>query len=200
MAALKQIHDIGTVDAAQALLRQHLARPPGIFDPHAAFAALEHLVEVARDKADERGPRFSVVLRQTRPLLTNPAFHYLLLKLVGDKEEVLVAKEIQKVLKSAPREQNAWGPPAHGVPRFVLTVAAGAMLLLPVTPLFAVARLAESAFNLRCLEVLPFVYSRLFSLSHFALLLILPLCITGYLSLSFLRWFSFVSVITSTGY
>ena len=40
-----------------------------------------------------------------------------------------------------------------------------------VTPLFAVARLAENAFNLRCLEVLPFAYSRLFSLSHFALLL-----------------------------
>ena len=40
-----------------------------------------------------------------------------------------------------------------------------------VTPLFAVARLAENAFNLRCLEVLPFAYSRLFSLSYFALLL-----------------------------
>lgn len=116
MAALKRIHDVGTVDAAQALLRQHLARPPGIFDPHAAFAALERLVDVARDKADERAPRFSVVLRQTRPLLTHPAFQQLLLKLVGDKEEVLVAKEIQKVLKSAPREQHAWGPPARPAP------------------------------------------------------------------------------------
>ena len=157
-----QIHDVGTVDSAQALLRQHLARPPGIFDPHAAFAALEHLVVVARDKADERSPRFSVVLRQTRPLLTNPAFQQLLLKHVGDKEEVLVAREIQKVLKSASREQHDWGPsaaprPTHGFPRFVLIVAAGAMLLLRATPLFAVARLAESAFNLRCLEVLPFV-------------------------------------------
>lgn len=99
MAALKQIHDVGTVDTAQALLYQHLARPPGIFVPHAAFAALEHLVDVTRVKADERAPRFSVVLRQTRPLLTNTAFQQLLLKLVGDKEEVLVAKEIQKVLK-----------------------------------------------------------------------------------------------------
>lgn len=116
MAALKQIHDAGTVDTAQALLRQHLARPLGIFDPHEAFAALEHLVDVARDKADERALRFSVVLRQTRPLLTNPAFQQLLLKLVGDKEEVLVAKEIQKVLKSAPREQHAWGPPARPAP------------------------------------------------------------------------------------
>ena len=53
MAALKQIHDVGSVDAAQALLRQHLARPPGIFDPQAAFAALEHLLDVAKDKADD---------------------------------------------------------------------------------------------------------------------------------------------------
>ena len=55
-AALKQIHDVGTVDAALALLRQHLARPPGIFDPHAAIATLEHLVDVVTDKADERAP------------------------------------------------------------------------------------------------------------------------------------------------
>lgn len=82
------------------------------------------------------------------------------------------------VFQPAPR-------PTHGVPRFVLAAAAWAILLLAVTPLFAVARLAESAFSLRCLEVLPFAYSRLFSLSHFALLLILPLSITGYLSLSF---------------
>lgn len=50
------------------------------------------------------------------------------------------------VVQPAPR-------PTHGVPRFVLTAAAQAMLLLPVTPLFAVARLAEGAFNLRCLKV-----------------------------------------------
>ena len=54
------------------------------------------------------------------------------------------------------------------------------MLLILVTPLFAVARLAESTFNLRSLEVLPFVYSRLFSLSYFVLWSIFPLCITGY--------------------
>ena len=116
MAALKQIYNVGSVETAQALLRQHLAKPPGILNPHAAFAALEHLVDVARDKADERAQWFSVVLRQTRPLLTNPVFQQLLLKLVGDKEEVLVAKEMQKVLKSAPRKQHAWGPPARPAP------------------------------------------------------------------------------------
>ena len=46
--------------------------------------------------------RFAVVLRQTRPLLYNPSFQHLLLKLVGDKEEVEIATEIQKALKQAP--------------------------------------------------------------------------------------------------
>ncbi|KAJ7377688.1 hypothetical protein OS493_027250 [Desmophyllum pertusum] len=85
LAALKQIYDTGSVDSALALLHQHLARPAGIFDAHEALAALEHLVDVARDKTDQRAPHFSVVLCQTRPLLLNSSFQQLLLKLVGDK-------------------------------------------------------------------------------------------------------------------
>lgn len=53
-AALRQMHDAGTVDSALSLFRQHLARPLDIFDPHAALAALEQLVDVARDEADDR--------------------------------------------------------------------------------------------------------------------------------------------------
>ena len=49
---------------------------------------------VARDKSDQRASSFGVTLRQTRPLLHDSAFQQLLLKLVGDKEEVAVAKEI----------------------------------------------------------------------------------------------------------
>ena len=78
LAAIRQLHDAGSVDSALSLLRQHLARPSGIFDPH---AALEQLVDVARDKSDERASRFSIVLRQTRPLLLDPSFQPL-----GDKE------------------------------------------------------------------------------------------------------------------
>ena len=68
------MHDAGTVDSALSFLRQHLARPSGIFDPHAALAALEQLVDAARDKVDDRASRFSVILRQTRPLLLDPSF------------------------------------------------------------------------------------------------------------------------------
>lgn len=38
--SLRQIHDAGSINAALALLRKHLARIAGIFDPHAALAAL----------------------------------------------------------------------------------------------------------------------------------------------------------------
>ena len=40
--SLSQIHDAGSVNAALALLRQHIARAAGIFDhePHATLAAL----------------------------------------------------------------------------------------------------------------------------------------------------------------
>ena len=99
LAALRQMHDAGTVDSALSLLCQHLARPSGIFDPHAALAALEQLVDAARDKVEDWASRFSVILRQTRPLLLDPSFQQLLLKLVGDKEEVAIDKEIQKALK-----------------------------------------------------------------------------------------------------
>ena len=102
LVLLRQKHDAGTVDSALGVLRQLLARPAAIFDPHASLAALEQLVDLAREKGDERANRFGIVLRQTRTLLYSPSFQHLLLKLIGSKEEVEVAKEIQKALKQSP--------------------------------------------------------------------------------------------------
>ncbi|XP_068723996.1 uncharacterized protein [Montipora capricornis] len=102
LVLLRQKHDAGTVDSALGVLRQLLARPAAIFDPHASMAALEQLVDLAREKGDERANRFGIVLRQTRTLLYNPSFQHLFLKLIGSKEEVEVAKEIQKALKQSP--------------------------------------------------------------------------------------------------
>ena len=72
LVLLRQKHDAGTVDSALGVLRQLLARPAAIFDPHASLAALEQLVDLAREKGDERANRFGIVLRQTRTLLYNP--------------------------------------------------------------------------------------------------------------------------------
>ena len=88
------MHDARSVDSALALQRQHMARPSGIFHPHAALTAVDQLTDVARDKSDQRDSRLGIILRQARPLL------------VGDKE-VAMAKEIQKVLKgSLPQYQR----------------------------------------------------------------------------------------------
>lgn len=99
----KRLHDASNVDAALALLRQHLAKPPALFDPFTAMAALEQLVDTAREKDDDRAPRFNVVLKQSRALVHNPAPQNILLKLTGSKDEVEVANEIQKALKQSPR-------------------------------------------------------------------------------------------------
>lgn len=52
----KRLHDASNVDAALALLRQHLAKPPALFDPFTAMAALEQLLDTAREKDDDRAP------------------------------------------------------------------------------------------------------------------------------------------------
>ena len=48
-----------------------IAKLTGIFN--GAFSALESVVDVARDEADNRASRFSVVLRQCRPLVGGQA-------------------------------------------------------------------------------------------------------------------------------
>ena len=96
---MRQSQDTSNVDASLAVLRLQLARPSGVFDPYTTLAALEHLVDLARDKKDARATRLNVVLRQARPLVSHPSFQQMLLKLVGSKEEIEVAKEIQKALK-----------------------------------------------------------------------------------------------------
>ena len=69
---LRQKHDAGTVDSALGVLRQLLARPAAIFDPHASLAALEQLVDLAREKGDERANRFGIVLGRRKPCCTTP--------------------------------------------------------------------------------------------------------------------------------
>ena len=113
---LKRTSASNSVGAALFILQQELAKPPPVFDPYKALAGLESLVDLARDNADARTKRFSTILRQCRPLLGKPQFQSILLKLVGDKEDVEVAKAIQKSL----RPSASWGssmasrPPGPG--------------------------------------------------------------------------------------
>ena len=74
-----------------------LARPAALFDPYAAIAALDEVVNVTKEKKekkDERVSRYEIVLRQCRPLLHNPCLQQVLKKLVASKEEAEVARSL----------------------------------------------------------------------------------------------------------
>ena len=91
--------DSSVVDSALSSLQMVIARPAALFDPYAAIAALEEVVNVTRDKKDDRATRFQIVLRQCRPLVNSPNLQQILIKLVATKEEAAVAKVIAKATK-----------------------------------------------------------------------------------------------------
>ena len=121
---LKRSYASNSVAAALMSLQQELAKPPPVFDPYRALAGLESLVNLARDKADARTKRFNTILHQCRPLLGNLHFQSIPLRLVGDKEDVEVAKAIQKSLRPSaslwphvptPTKYSSAGPPISGI-------------------------------------------------------------------------------------
>lgn len=57
------------------------------------------MVDVAREKNDTQASRYNSILKQTRPLSSHVSFQPVLLKLLGDQEEIAVAKEIEKAFK-----------------------------------------------------------------------------------------------------
>ena len=77
--------DSSVVDSALSSLQMVIARPAALFDPYAAIAALEEVVNVTRDKKDDRATRFQIVLRQCRPLVNSPNLQQILIKLVATK-------------------------------------------------------------------------------------------------------------------
>ena len=95
----KRKTDVSIVDSAISTLQLLIAKPSGIFDAYAAIGALEAVVDVAREKTDDRAGRFAIILRQCRPLVGSPTLQQILVKLVASKEEAEVAKVIGKALK-----------------------------------------------------------------------------------------------------
>ena len=57
------------------------------------------MVNVTKERKDERASRYEIVLKQCRPLLNNPCLQQVLIKLVASKEEAEVAKVIAKETK-----------------------------------------------------------------------------------------------------
>ena len=114
---LKRNSASGSVAAALLSLQQELSKPRPVFDPYKAVTGLETLVDLARDKADARTMHFSTILHQCRPLLGNLQFQSILLKLVGDKEDIEVAKAIQKSLRPSGSFSSNWSDVALPAPR-----------------------------------------------------------------------------------
>ena len=87
-----------------------LPEPAVLFDPYIATAALQEVVNVTKDKKDDRATRFQIVLRQYRRLVNSPKLKQILIKLVATKEEADVAKVLAKVTKEpASVHQGSFG-------------------------------------------------------------------------------------------
>ena len=82
--------------------RQLLLHPPGVFDVHSAMAAFEHLSDNAPKNGDQHARRYKAILKQTKGLFENQAIQRILLRLLGTKEEITIAKEMEKSTKSNP--------------------------------------------------------------------------------------------------
>ena len=80
---MKQSADIQKVQTALASVQALIKKPPELFDQYAAMAALEHLVNVAKDKGDLEAEKYSIILRQCRPLVGSKALQSVLIKLVA---------------------------------------------------------------------------------------------------------------------
>ena len=91
--------DASAIESALSTLQMVFARPAALFDPYAAIDSLDEVVNVTKEKKDERGSRYEIVLRQCRPLLNNPCLQQVLIKLVASKEEAEVAKVIARETK-----------------------------------------------------------------------------------------------------
>ena len=112
------------------MLQMVIARPAALFDPYAAIATLEEVVNVTRDKKDDRATRFQIVLRQCRPLVNSPNLQQILIKLVATKEEAEVAKVIAKVTKEP---ASPYHGSFRGQTRGTLYLRRGTFLMRPPT-------------------------------------------------------------------
>ena len=87
------------VDSASSSLQMILPQPAVLFNPYVAIVALQEVVNVTKDKEDDRATSFQIVLRQCHRLVNSPNLQQILIKLVATKEEADVAKVLAKATK-----------------------------------------------------------------------------------------------------
>ncbi|KAL9978032.1 hypothetical protein ACROYT_G015509 [Oculina patagonica] len=101
---------------------------------------MEHLVDTAREKNDAQASRYNSILKQTRPLhvSSHASFQPVLVKLLGDKEEIAIAREIEKAFKHS---SSTSVRPLMGNPRMPYSNPIG--LPLHITRVVSMATLQE---------------------------------------------------------
>ena len=90
-----------TVSSALDTVRQLASRATPLVDPYALIAALEQLADVSRETVHPDRKRYDAIFKQCRPLVDEPRLAAIVINLLGDKEEKLVAGQIHKLLKSS---------------------------------------------------------------------------------------------------
>ena len=105
---LRQKMDSSAIESAISSLQMIVSRPAPLFDAYAAMAALEEVVNITRDKKDDRSNRYAIVLRQTRPLISDPSLQQILIKLVASKEEAEIARVISQTGKDNASYNREW--------------------------------------------------------------------------------------------
>ena len=83
---MSQSADSLIVQTALASVQAVIKKPPELFNQYEAMAALEHLVNVAKDKGDSEAKKYSIILCQCRPLVGSKALQSVLIKLVATKQ------------------------------------------------------------------------------------------------------------------
>ena len=91
-------------------VRQLAGRTTSLVDPYALIAALEQLADVSRETVHPDRKGYDAIFKQCRPLVDEPRLAAIVINLLGDKEEKLVAGQIHKLLKSSNPSPSPRGP------------------------------------------------------------------------------------------
>ena len=92
-------NDASAIEYALSTPQTVIAHTAALFDPYVTIAPLDEVVNVTKEKKDERVVHYVIVLGQCRSLSNNLCLQQVLIKLVVCKEEAEVGNVIAKATK-----------------------------------------------------------------------------------------------------
>lgn len=119
-----------SVSSALDTVCQLANRPTPLVDPYAVVAAPEQLADVSRETVHPERKKFDATFKQGRPLDNESRLAVVVINLLGDKEEKLVAGQIHNLLNS----RNPSPSPRSPVLQFGPGVQPGSSFIGPMFP------------------------------------------------------------------